>query len=265
MPHQTASATFTPAESRDVVEAILEVIQQSGLRIGERLPTIRELSVSLGVKPSLVRDALLRAQTMGLVRIIPRSGAFLQSLSFAPLVDALSSTLRPALMQQDHNLLHLLDARRLVEEDLASRAARLRRMEDLLPVRQALQAMVATPVGDPREEYVKHDVRFHVDIARLAGNGVLLSMQQALLELLRPHLVQLPWTQDRRERTDRSHAAIYDALVAGDADRARKEMHDHLSLAYDSLLRDLEAPVLPVESFRELSARDAALVHTAAS
>jgi GntR family transcriptional repressor for pyruvate dehydrogenase complex len=252
-------------ESRDVVAAIVEVIQQSGLKVGERLPTIRELSASLGVKPSLVRDGLLRAQTMGLVRIIPRSGAFLQSLSFAPLVDALASTLRPALMKQDHNLLHLLDARRLVEEDLAARAARLRRLEDLLPVRQALQGMIARPLEDPRDEYVKLDVRFHVEIARLAGNGVLLSMQQALLELLRPHLVQLPWTRERRERTDRSHAAIYDALVAGDAERARHEMHAHLSLAYDSLLRDLETPALPVETFHGPASRGGGRLRTAAS
>jgi DNA-binding GntR family transcriptional regulator len=60
------------------------------------------------------------------------------------------------------------------------------------------------------------------------------------MELLRPHLVDVPQDLQRRTTTDRSHIAIYEALVAGDAHRARSEMRDHLSLAYDSMLRDLQ-------------------------
>ena len=57
-----------------------------------------------------------------------------------------------------------------------------------------------------------------------------------------PYLNQVPVSKQRRSRTDRSHIVIYEALVAGDADRARKEMHAHLSLAYDSLLHDIQQP-----------------------
>jgi DNA-binding GntR family transcriptional regulator len=67
-------------------------------------------------------------------------------------------------------------------------------------------------------------------------------MQQTLLEMLRPHLLQLPWTPERQERTDRSHAAIYAALVAGDAAKVRAEMCEHLSMAYNSLLHDMQTP-----------------------
>lgn len=231
-----------PIDKHDAMRALLDLIQEQGLNVGDQLPSIRELAVSLGVKPTVVRDALLQAQTMGLVRILPRSGAFLQSLSYAPLVDALASTLKPALMQEDHNLFHLLDARRLLEVELAGRAADRRRLEDLLPLRQALEAMARIPQTQRRKEYVENDVRFHVEVARLAGNAVLLMMQQSLLDLLRPHLVRLPWTPERRLRTDRSHAAIYAALVAGDSGKARAEMGEHLSMAYDSLLKYVQDP-----------------------
>lgn len=230
-----------PREARPVVRAIVDLIRERGLAVGDQLPSIRDLAVSLGVKPTLVRDALLQAQTMGLVRVLPRSGAFVQSLSYAPLVDALSSTLTPALMQADHNLFHLLDSRRLLEIELVGRAAERRRLEDLLPLRRALERMTALLETVPRAEYVELDVRFHVEIARLAGNGVLLTIQQSLLELLRPHLVHLPWTRERRQRTDGSHAAIYAALVAGDGPSARAEMREHLSMAYDNLLRDVQS------------------------
>jgi DNA-binding GntR family transcriptional regulator len=53
-------------------------------------------------------------------------------------------------------------------------------------------------------------------------------------------LQQVPWTAERLERTDRSHAALYAALVAGDAARIRTEMCEHLSMAYNSLLHDVQ-------------------------
>jgi len=240
MPRASLAGPPLPRSSDEIVRAILDLIQEQGLEAGDRLPSIRELAGALDVKPTEVRDALLQAQTMGLIRILPRSGAYLQSLTYAPLVDALAKTLKPALRQQDHNLLHLLDARRLVEIELAGRAAGRRRVEDLFPLKAALEAMARQPESGRRDDYVDQDVRFHVEIARLAGNAVLQTFQQALLDLLRPHLVQLPWTSGRRRRTDRSHAAIYAAIVAGDVEQARNEMAEHLGMAYDSLLRDLQ-------------------------
>jgi GntR family transcriptional repressor for pyruvate dehydrogenase complex len=99
-------------DSRDTVRRLLEMVRAQGLKEGDQLPNIRQLSATLGVKPTVVRDALLQAQVMGLVRVLPRSGAYIRSPSYAPLVDALSGTIEPALMQADHNLFHLLDARR---------------------------------------------------------------------------------------------------------------------------------------------------------
>jgi GntR family transcriptional repressor for pyruvate dehydrogenase complex len=98
------------------------------------------------------------------------------------------------------------------------------------------------PEEAPRSEYIQHDIRFHVEIARLAGNDVLFAVQRTLMEQLRPHLNEVPPTLERRGLTDRSHSAIYAALVAGDVKRARAEMRQHLSLAYDGLLRDIQEP-----------------------
>ena len=100
--------------------------------------------------------------------------------------------------------------------------------------------MLQLPREAPRPEYVALDVPFHVEIARVAGNDVLFEMQRSLMEQLRPHLCNVPQDLQRRGVTDRSHVAIYEALVAGDAERARREMHGHLSLAYDGFLRDIQ-------------------------
>lgn len=235
------------SKAQELVQDLIVQIRSGGLAVGDRLPSIRQLATQMGVGSNAVRDAMMQAQTMGLVKIRPRSGVFVQSLDYSQLVDALSNTLEASLMQTDHNLFHLLEARQLVEIELVGMAAQRRRLEELLPVREALDAMVAAAAADRCQDFVEADVRFHLEIARIAGNSVLVTTLRAMLGLLRPYLVRLPWTPERRLKTDRSHTAIYKALVDGDAERARAGMRAHLGMAYESLLarmQNCEEPVV---------------------
>ncbi len=207
--------------SQQLLRDLVRQIQADGLAVGDRLPSIRRLAARMGLGISAVRDAMMQAQTLGLVKVHPRSGAFVQSLTYAPLVDALADTLESSLLEVDHNLFHLIEARQLIEVELVSLAAQRRRLEDLLPVRETLEAMAAAIAEDSCQRFIEADVQFHLEIARIAGNSVLLTMLQAMLTLLRPYLMRLPWTAERQTRTDRSHSEIYDALIAGDAEQAR--------------------------------------------
>lgn len=242
---QPDTTTSTP-DQPSVWDSIWAIIQDRGLQVGDQLPSIRELADRLEVKQTAVRDALLKAESNGLIKILPRSGAFLRANGHSPgkttppVDTVLSDIFQSALTHDEHNVFHLLDARRLIEIELAGRAAERRRLEDLLPIRRALDAMLQLTATNARTEYVDLDVKFHIEIARLSGNFVLFGVQRTLMELLRPHLNEVPRDLQRKSNTDRSHLAIYEALVAGDAEKARTEMRDHLSLAYDSMLKDIQ-------------------------
>ena len=233
----------SPADrGQQLVRDLLRQIRAEGLAVGDRLPSIRSLAARMGLGASAVRDAMLQAQTLGLVKIHPRSGAFVQSLTYAPLVDALTDTLESSLLQTDRNLFHLLEARQLIEGELASQAAQRRRSEELLPLRESLEAMSAAIAADDCLGFIEADVNFHLAIAAIAGNSVLLTTLRAMLSLLRPYLMSLPWTAERQARTDRSHTEIYEALVAGDGAQARARIDAHLGLAYTSLLAYVRNP-----------------------
>ncbi|WLD10046.1 FadR/GntR family transcriptional regulator [Planctellipticum variicoloris] len=227
-----------------ILEVIGAIVTERGLSPGDQLPSIRELADRLGLKPTTVRDALLKAESQGLVKVLPRAGVFLRAggLTTPVLTGQPLETAPSHLLAGEPNVLHLLDARRLIEIELAGRAARHRRLEEVLPVRRALDAILQLPADASRAEDVRLDVRFHIEIARLGGNAVLCGLQQTLLEQLVPHLNEVPPSLERRGITNRSHVAIYEALVAGDVDRIRQEMREHLSLAYDSLLESLQRP-----------------------
>lgn len=232
--------TAEPSPSRGgLLPALWQIVAERDLRVGDQLPSIRELAELLDVRPSAVRDTFLEAQGKGWLRILPRAGAFLCRLPPECDRGAEHRLNSEGQGREQPNLFHLLDARRLIEIELVGRAAQVRRLEDLLPMRRVLDQMLAVSSSATREEHVKLDIEFHREIAQLAGNSVLCAMQQQLLEQLRPHLHNVPRSLHRHEQVDRSHIAIYEALVHEDAEKARREMHDHLSLAYDGLLRDL--------------------------
>ena len=224
----------------------MRFIAEQSLKPGDRLPSIRDLAERFGVKVGLVRDALLDAQGRGLVKVLPRAGAFVKSLDHSqrPLTSAerLGTRLRELLAAQNLNLFHLLDARETLELALISQSALKGELQDLFPLRQILGDMAAIPAKQRGERYVQLDVEFHLEIARLSGNAVMAAILCAVLEELAPHLKSLRWSMKRHAETDRSHARLYSALVAGDAAAAQNETRAHLQHAYKSLLNQLRQP-----------------------
>ena len=241
----TAPVSESPTQL-DLARELINLIKADALKAGDRLPSIRALAEQFGVTGSAVRDAQIQLQTMGLIKILPRSGAVVQSVNFEPLVGAFADTLGSALSQADPSLFHLLDARQLIEVECATIAAQKRRMEDLLPLRDALAETLnaAKPLDEDstveaRTKHYEADMRFHLAISELAGNPVLTTMLRSLLELLKPHLVQIPWSAERKELTVNAHLELFEALRSGDAEKVRSRMTEHTGMARDSLLKKL--------------------------
>ncbi len=212
--------------SKNLVSNLMDFARSEGYGPGDRLPPIRQLSAALGFGRNAIRDGLLEAQTLGFVKIEPRLGVFVQDLDPVSRGDGLAPALEKVLTQDEQNLFHLVDARLLVEVELVGEAARTRRPEDLLPLRQALEAVLAS--REERLAFIKTDEAFHLAIARIAGNRVLLIFLQTLLWILRPAKLNLPLSTQNRERTDREHQELFRSIVAGDAEKARAIMRAHL-------------------------------------
>ena len=232
--------------SAGLVDQLGQFIQQQSLQPGDRLPSIRDLADHFGVKAGLVRDALLDAQGRGLVKVLPRAGAFVEapveSVQPSTSAERLGQRLRELLADENQNLFHLLDARETLELSLIAQAARKRQIEDLFSLRDILEQMAAIPPKKRGENYVRLDIEFHLEIARLSGNAVMAAMLCAVMEELAPHLLELRWSPKRHSDTEKSHARLYSALVAGDASLAQQETRNHLQHAYKSLLDRIRQP-----------------------
>jgi GntR family transcriptional repressor for pyruvate dehydrogenase complex len=227
-------------ENSQAISQLIEYISSRKLREGHRLPSIKELASEWRVAPHAVRDALLQAQTMGLVRVQPRSGSYVRKVNFGPLVEVFSRSLPRTLTQEDRNLFDLLEARRMIEVELAGLAAGRRRLADLVPLRDALGSMYED--SDDYESYMTHNEAFHLGMARIAGNDVLVTMLRCLLSLLRPTLGDrkpTTWKEkgsEKRRRDSAEHEAIFQAVLAGDAGVVRAAMRAHLQDTTESLI-----------------------------
>ena len=232
--------------SPGLVNQLGRFIEEQSLEPGDRLPSIRDLADRFGVKAGLVRDALLDAQGRGLVKVLPRAGAFVAAPASSPQpatpAERLGDRLRELLAAENQNLFHLLDVRETLELALIAQAARKREIEDLFALRDILEQMALIPPKKRGEEYVRLDIEFHLEIVRLSGNAVMAAMLCAVMEELAPYLKELRWSAKRHSDTDKSHARLYSALVAGDASMAQDEIRNHLHHAYQSLLDRLRQP-----------------------
>lgn len=227
--------------SPDVARKLLAIIRDEGLSQGDRLPSIRQLSARFAVRPHLVRDALLQVQSMGHVVVKPRARAVVQSPKPQVAGSGFPQLIDGSLEGGSPHLFHLLEARQTLELELVTQAAKRRRLEDLLPCRDALDAMHAIDQTQQPQEHLEIDMRFHLAIALLAENPVLTSMLKSLLAAMRPFLLSKAVDRFHADRTATSHREIYRALVAGDPDLARHHMKQHLQLAYDRLLLDIQS------------------------
>jgi GntR family transcriptional repressor for pyruvate dehydrogenase complex len=243
----TKSKRNRPADNAGLVS---DLISQQNLRPGQRLPSIREIAARFHVKTGAVRDALIAAQSQGLINVLPRLGAIVQSPNHSPagpasvhsLARSLPGELREILPESDQNLFHVLDAREELELATIARASRRRELPDLFKLRQLLEAMTTLPVTEESPEFVELDIQFHLEIARLSGNGVMTALLGLLLRELKPHLLRIRWSIERRQETNASHARIYSALVAADVEQAQREVRDHLRTAFNSLLVEMLHP-----------------------
>lgn len=214
-----AGLASLPAQDRgkQVMDALADFIDSASLKSGDRLPTERELTASLGVGRSTVREAMQRLEALGVTRTLKGSGTYLvRPISAATIHVPLTLD---AGSQRD-TLLRTLEVRRGIETE-ASRIAALRRTaEDLAVIEEKLEAMerVHLAKGTSGPE----DLAFHLAVYDATHNPLF----RQLLEQMRGAFERF-WEHpfDRQDFARRSfpfHRELFDAIRASDAESARE-------------------------------------------
>ncbi|MFJ6662072.1 FadR/GntR family transcriptional regulator [Streptomyces sp. NPDC091377] len=215
--------------SHHVVQEIIEEIKLRGLRAGDEIPAEGELAERHGVNRLAVREAIRTLVARGV--LVSSQGKRARVAIPTPAV--LEQIIDFRLSQDSMDLVDLLDTRRVIEAELARRAA-VRVAAGEGTVAEAVRALesMRRAVGD-REAFIAGDLAFHQAVADLADSGlfsfVLTAMNGILLDSRRASYRGRERRGATQGATVEAHQRIVDAIEAGDGDRAAEAMTAHLA------------------------------------
>jgi GntR family transcriptional regulator, transcriptional repressor for pyruvate dehydrogenase complex len=208
-------------------EAILRIkamIVSGELGPGDRLPPEKELSESLGLSRSSLREAVKALAVIRVLDVRRGDGTYVTSLTPSLLLDAMSFVVD---IHQDASVLELFEVRRILEPAAGALAARRVTAQDV----EHLRALVAeVDETTPADELVANDVVFHRYIAERSGNAYLTSLLDTLSgSTLRARVWRGLTEEGALSRTLTEHRAIVDALETADPDLVAAQLTVHIS------------------------------------
>ncbi|GAB3439894.1 GntR family transcriptional regulator [Streptomonospora sediminis] len=205
--HTTTSAT--DRAYRYAKDAILGRRYAGGDLISEG-----DIATGVGVSRTPVREALLRLEAEGLVRLYPKRGALVVPVSQGEIDD-------------------VIETRRLVETHTAQKAAGAApaAREDLARRLSELLERMRAEVEGGRQAFVFADREFHREIVAAGGNDILAGLYDSLRDRQLRMMEEGVRTVEQMRRNIDEHAAILAAIRVGDPETARRVVQVHLDAA----------------------------------
>ena len=205
-----------------VMQALIEAIESGHIRVGEELPSERDLAETLGVGRGSLRECLAILEFLGAIQIrsnrkvVVRDADYIQkAISFV----RISNQMDP---QAD-----ITEFRRVNEVAIVELACARATEEDLTAIYKAIEHLEAEP-----DNYM-WDVEFHDALAVASHNAMLAATMHLVNSMIADIRERFLGRPNYQQVTHQSHCAIYEAVKARDPVRARKEMESHLAIVED--------------------------------
>jgi len=214
----TKPAALTDWAYGTVKQAILNLEFAPGAQL-----RVDELAERLGISRTPIREALLRLESEGLVRIVPRVGFFVAEIT-------------------RRDLIELFEIRQLLESHATKRAAAQLTDEGLALIDEILaQAAEAVARGD-LARFQETEIAFHDYFIEHAQNRRLLALMASIRDLThRQRVLSLTSAENVRQSLV-EHQRIAEALHQHDPELAGQRMAEHMAAARDRLLQFVVLP-----------------------
>jgi GntR family transcriptional repressor for pyruvate dehydrogenase complex len=213
----------------DRVTAVLrEKIKRGEFPAGTRLPTEQVISERFGVSRTVVREAISRLKSDGLVEVRQGSGTVVRKPNR-------TTAFRLDIDPQDSvgAVLRVTELRRGIEAEAAALAAKRRTRAQLAEIRRTLAAI--DTAAKQQRDGVDEDMAFHLAISRATGNPLYPSLLEFLGQFIHAAIQVTRTNEARRDdfstQVRNEHRAIFDAIAAQDPDAARQAAITHMDNA----------------------------------
>ncbi len=210
-----------------IISQIRELINHKNLEPGDKLPSERMLSEKFGVTRGNIREAIQKLEYYGLLKSIPQSGTFVANIG----VIAMNGMIDDILSLQEPDFKSLVETRILLELKTARLAALRRTEDDLIRIKQALDAFAEkVRMG---EDAVQEDLLFHLAIAKASGNSTMNTFMLSITpEIITNFEKYHVCDEDQALKGIQEHTDIYNAIVDQNPKLAKEMMKIHFKILY---------------------------------
>jgi GntR family transcriptional repressor for pyruvate dehydrogenase complex len=217
-----------------VAQLIGNDIREGRLRPADQLPTERVLTETYGVSRNVVREAIARLRSEGLVETRQGAGVFVSQ-------PRAHTTLRMDrdILRDRASFAKLFEVRTILEIEGAGLAATRRSRRHLTVISAALRHL-RDSTGTPGS--VDADLEFHRAVATASDNTYVVTFISFVADHVRDTIFAADRTLDAELRArvnSDEHEAIYEAIRDRDPGRARDSMRAHLHNAMRRLGLDI--------------------------
>ncbi|WP_053377008.1 FadR/GntR family transcriptional regulator [Paenibacillus sp. FJAT-27812] len=221
-----------------ITEQVKQLIVEGKLKVGDKLPSTKQMSEQFGVGRSTTREALSALKAMGLIDI--RQGGGCRVIRNAPMDMELPEL--TSLRLNRETVLELLEAREALEVSGAAIAAAKRTDEDVKLLRDLIDEMERT-VGDETEGE-RLDLKFHLTLAKATHNSIMVRLFESIMNYIETAIhdirrVELYASTAVAERLYKEHLAIFEAIEQQNSEQAAERMKQHLQHIESIVLKHL--------------------------
>ncbi|UGY92652.1 GntR family transcriptional regulator [Streptomyces gobiensis] len=213
-----------PAKQPPAAERVYGYVKQALLERhfeGGALLTEGELAEAVGVSRTPVREALLRLEVEGLIKLYPKKGALVLPVSTREIADVVETRL----LVEEHAARHAAAA-----PAAPAAAALIEQLTELLEQQRA-----QAEAGELADVAVT-DRCFHAAIVKSTGNEILSRLYDQLRDRqLRMGVAVMHAHPERIAKNIAEHTEILEAIRAGDREAAADAVHRHVSSVHELL------------------------------
>jgi len=203
-----------------VAQGIVREIADKQLLPGAKLPPEHEMVERYGVARATLREALRFLELQGVLSIKPGPGG--GPVVGEPHTRNLASTLALLLQFLDAPFRSLIELRQVISPGMAAMAARNARHDDLERLKECI-AKLRSCIGDI-SAYQDENRKFHDLIAWASGNPAIGLLVSSVHMMTNSSGITLNYSEREQRYQIETYESLYQAIVARDAERARKEM-----------------------------------------
>lgn len=206
-----------------IVENLINLIKQHSLKMGDKLPSERQLCEVIGVSRPILREALKALQVMNIIDIRQGAGAYVKRLEPEDVVEHLD-----IVFHLDESLYRdLYEARRVLEAALAGMAAQHITGDEIEAISESIKGAAAHI--DDADIFLERDLELHDMIMKASRNRVIPVFMQSINKLSMILRKQSNSQSPIRQNTIRDHEQIFAAIKNRDPAEASRAMEQHIA------------------------------------